>query len=104
MRLSNMFILLTVAASLTGCAIANTRSGSALVTSVKEAGIATMEKAGSKRGEACQHNILGIANIGDSSIDSAKKTGSIEVVSSVDYDVLSVGYFYAKVCTIVKGN
>lgn len=97
--------LLTMAfLGLSACAMPQTRTGVAIITSLKEAGDSTSASQATKRGEACQQNILGIANVGDSSIETAKRNGNIETVSSVDYDILGIAYFYSKACTIVKGN
>lgn len=90
--------------ALTACASPRTRTGSAMITLLKEAGEVTSSNVAQKRGESCQMNLLGIANVGDSSIEAAKKNGNIETVSSVDYDILGVIGFYSRVCTIVKGN
>lgn len=92
---------------ITGCAMTGkyTRTGrSAIVTDFDEAGMATESSVSTKRGEACSHNILGIASTGDSSIATAKANGGITRVSSVDYDVFNILMVYGKVCTIVRGE
>ncbi|MFP5430244.1 MAG: TRL-like family protein [Gammaproteobacteria bacterium] len=58
----------------------------------------------SKRGEACASNILGLVATGDSSIDTAKKTAGITRVASVDHSSTRVLGYYARFCTIVKGE
>ncbi|XGC81995.1 TRL-like family protein [Bdellovibrio bacteriovorus] len=97
-------LLITTLFILAGCASPMTKSGAALWNSVKEAGMVTEAKEATKTGTACQKNILGIVNDGDSSIEAAKKEGGIATVSSVDYDIFSAFFLYAKVCTTVKGN
>lgn len=57
-----------------------------------------------KRGEACASNILGAIATGDASIDSAKKNAGITRVASVDHISTRVLGYYARFCTIVKGD
>lgn len=58
----------------------------------------------SKRGEACAVNFLGAVATGDASIDTAKKNGGITRVASVDQSSTRVLGYYARFCTIVKGE
>ncbi|MDO8266442.1 MAG: TRL-like family protein [Moraxellaceae bacterium] len=58
----------------------------------------------SKRGEACINNILGLFAMGDASIDTAKKNGNITRVVSVDHISTRVVAYYARFCTVVKGE
>ena len=58
----------------------------------------------SKRGEACSNNILGLVATGDSSIDAAKKNAGITRVASVDHTSTRVLGYFARFCTIVKGE
>lgn len=57
-----------------------------------------------KRGEACAQNYLGLVAVGDASIDAAKKAGGITRVASVEQSASRVLGYYAKFCTIVKGE
>lgn len=56
------------------------------------------------RGEACMDNILGIAAFGDASIDAAKRNGGITKVASVERAPVRILTYYARHCTIVRGE
>ena len=58
----------------------------------------------SKRGEACAQNYLGLVATGDASIDTAKKSAGITKVASVEESSTRVLGYYARFCTIVKGE
>ncbi|MCC2637135.1 MAG: Protein trl tRNA-associated locus protein [Moraxellaceae bacterium] len=58
----------------------------------------------SKRGEACMQNILGIVAVGDASIDTAKRNGGITQVASVEQHPTRVLTYYARFCTVVRGE
>lgn len=58
----------------------------------------------SKRGEACATNLLGAVATGDASIDAAKKAGGITRVASVEQVPTRVLGFYARFCTVVRGE
>lgn len=59
---------------------------------------------GSKTGEACASNILGMILTGDMSLEAAAQAGGISKVASVDYSYTNVLGFFAKACTIVNGD
>lgn len=58
----------------------------------------------SKRGEACANNFLGMIATGDASIDAAKQSAGITRVASVEQNASRVLGYYAKYCTVVKGE
>lgn len=58
----------------------------------------------SKRGESCAQNILGMVAWGDASIDTAKKNGGITQVASVEQLPTRVLGYYARFCTVVRGE
>jgi hypothetical protein len=91
---------------LSGCASTGMglSTGFAIVNIHKEAGSATNAAGASKTGKACANNYLGIAAVGDNSIEAAKKNGGISTVASVDYDITNILGFYGASCVIVKGN
>ena len=60
--------------------------------------------AGPKRGEACTTNILGIAAIGDASISTARQSGGITKVATVDNKYFNVLFLFGQYCTIVTGE
>ncbi len=97
---------LVIFLSLTGCAYTgyNSKTGYALYTSTIEPVTATSLGKSSRAGISCAHNILGIAAIGDASIDLAKKKGSITSVTHVDQYYDNILGFYGRVCTSVHGN
>ncbi|MEM7152632.1 MAG: TRL-like family protein [Myxococcota bacterium] len=105
MRAKTTFCMLVCASMLGGgCATVGARTGPAAIALQTEAGTATSVAGADKEGRSCSQNILGIVAIGDSSIASAKTTGQITTVSSVDYKLLSILGFYGRVCTIVRGS
>ncbi len=56
---------------------------------------------GSKEGEACARNYIGLAAVGDATIDTAKSRGGIGEAKTVSYhsrNILGFGTF----CTVVK--
>jgi len=61
-------------------------------------------KTGSKKGTACVTSFFGLTSIGDASIGTAMKNGSIKEVFTVDKDNLSVFGTYTKQCTVVSGE
>lgn len=61
-------------------------------------------KSASKRGEACMQNVLGLVAWGDASIDTAKKLGGITQVASVEQLPTRVLGYYARYCTVVRGE
>lgn len=60
--------------------------------------------ASDKRGEACASNILGIVATGNASIDAAKKNGDITKVASVEHNSSRILGYYARFCTVVRGE
>lgn len=101
-------VLLLTLSSLASCAaggaLFHSKAGSgSIFTDVKQPLIATNES-GDKVGQACAHNILGIAAFGDASIAAAKMNGGIDTVVSVDEEILNIlGIIYGEYCTIVTG-
>ena len=75
-----------------------------MTTPVKEAKNATQYAKAKRTGRACSYSILGLIAIGDSSIDTAKKTGKVKRVASVDREIFSVLSLFNQNCTIVTGN
>jgi hypothetical protein len=59
---------------------------------------------GTREGRACAKTILGLVGTGDASIDTAKKAGGIQEVSSVDYHSTSTLGIIGEFCTIVHGS
>ncbi|MDI1302286.1 MAG: TRL-like family protein [bacterium] len=57
-----------------------------------------------KRGEACAQNYLGLIATGDASIDAAKHNADITRVASVEQTAARVLGYYAKYCTVVRGE
>ena len=88
---------------LTGCATGRSPVGVGLITDVKGPVTAT-DRAGNKTGTACASSIIGLINKGDASIEAAKSSGGIKIVSSVDYHTKGFFPFYGTSCTIVTGE
>lgn len=102
------FILFLLLAHLANCAAmtgfySKTGVGS-LFTDVKEPVSNSAAATGSKRGEACTINVLGLIAIGDSSIIAARANGGISKVATVDSSFLNVLFLFGRHCTIVTGE
>ena len=59
---------------------------------------------GSKRGEACSSNILGLIATGEGGIDAARRKGGITKVATVDHKMTTILGLYSTFCTVVTGN
>jgi hypothetical protein len=59
---------------------------------------------GTKTGEACAMQILGLIGLGDASISTAKAAGGITQVAHVDHDIFNVLGIFGKSCTVVVGQ
>lgn len=98
-------ILITVLASLTGCAWAYTpaRVTTLNVENVQSPGqIVSLEKY-KKTGRACGYGVL-LFSFGDTSLETARKDGEITRIALVEYETYNTLGIYAKLCTIVKGE
>ncbi len=100
----SILVALTGALALGACSVVPSTLGPSFIRDSQEPRLVTDASVASKRGEACGTNILMIMAQGDHSIDAAKRNGGITQVTSVDADIYSIGPFYSKVCTIVRGN
>jgi hypothetical protein len=95
---------LGLALTMAGCANVRGPAPAALAfyASPVDAGPAPVSS--NKRGEACASNILGLIATGDASIDAAKRNAGITRVASVEQSAARVLGYYAKYCTIVRGE
>jgi hypothetical protein len=59
---------------------------------------------GSKRGEGCATNILGIVATGDASAATVAKQAGITKIASVDGTASNILSFYSKYCVVVTGE
>ncbi|MGF1456392.1 MAG: TRL-like family protein [Alphaproteobacteria bacterium] len=100
----SILVALAGAIALGGCSSVPSNLGFSFIQDTQEARLVTDASVASKRGEACGEKIISLIAQGDSSIDAAKRNGGITQVTSVDMDIYSIGPFYSKVCTIVRGN
>ncbi|WP_411821651.1 adhesin Lsa14 [Leptospira sp. 'Mane'] len=58
-----------------------------------------------KRGESCSHSVLGLWAWGDSSIDTARRSGKIEKIGYVEYEhIAALAVVYHGFCTTVAGE
>jgi len=104
MRRSHLGQVGLLAFAVSGCAVAASPVGNAMVTTVKGPIAATTGTDTSKTGTACAKNFLGVVANGDASIDSAKKQGGIRSVTSVDHETFTVLSVYSSFCTVVRGE
>jgi len=62
------------------------------------------QKIGSKTGESCVSNILGLIAVGDASVKEAAAKAGIKEITSIDYKVTNILALYATYCVIVTGE
>jgi hypothetical protein len=62
------------------------------------------QEIGSKRGESCVTNILGLIATGNASAVEAAKKAGIKKVTSIDYEYSNVLALYGTYCVIVTGE
>jgi hypothetical protein len=87
------------------CAMASKQPVTGFIYSdVTDATMATSNPVGTKKGEACSSSILGAYASGDSSIEAARRNGSITQITSVDTKTPGILGAYATSCTIVHGK
>lgn len=99
--------ILLALAQFVGCAGTgfNSKTGVAsLYTDLREPVSNSAATTGSKRGEACASNILGIIATGDASIIAARANGGITKVATVDAYYSNILFLIGKYCTIVTGE
>jgi hypothetical protein len=89
---------------LSGCAMAASPVTGIWSSNVMGPLGATSNAPGTKMGRACATSILGLIASGDASIDAARRAGSINTISSVDYESKGLLGITASFCTIVRGN
>ncbi|MDR2934169.1 MAG: TRL-like family protein [Rickettsiales bacterium] len=103
--MKNIFLVAAMAGILGGCMNAVSPVGTGVIfSSVKGTYGGVTTAVATKTGRSCATNILGWFAIGDASVESAKRDGSITTVSAVDYQTTTVLGFFASSCTIVSGN
>jgi hypothetical protein len=90
--------------TLTSCAVVVSPLLATLYTNVKFHTGDHNQTIGSKRGESCATNILGLIATGDASVVEAARQAGIQKVTSVDYSVSNVLGLYATYCVIVTGE
>lgn len=100
--MKKLFIIATTLI-IASCASPNSEMGRAIVFDTIEPITVTSNDKGSKVGEACGKNVLGVVTMGDLSIEKARENGNISSITSVDKKVTG-HIFIADVCTIVRGN
>jgi hypothetical protein len=57
------------------------------------------------RGESCSRSVLWLVSWGDSSIETAKRSGKITKVASTEFEQFAIfGFLYHSLCIIVTGE
>lgn len=97
-------LALGLAFVLGGCANVRGPAPAALAFYASPVDAGPAANAGSKRGEACATNLLGLVATGDASIDAAKRNAGITRVASVEQTASRVLGYYARFCTVVRGE
>lgn len=101
----SIFLSVILALYLSSCAFPRPSTGPGLFyTEVTEGISANNNVVITKKGEACNDNIMGIVVKGNQTIEAAKANGNITNVASIDRYYKGVLGFYAKACTIIQGN
>ncbi len=57
-----------------------------------------------KIGEACAMSVLGWVTVGDASVATAAKAGSVTKIAAVDHSIFNVLGVYSKYCVVVTGE
>ncbi len=57
-----------------------------------------------KTSKACAQSVLGLVAFGDASIETAKRSGGITKVATVDHETFNIFYFFGQYCTVVYGE
>ena len=108
--MKKLIILVAFTLALSSCTQTSNGVYSGLYTSWKDRDpISRVDNqvAVTKRGNACVIKILGLAALGGSSIEAAKKEGDIKNVAYVDRSYKGFTLylpFFQEGCTVVKGN
>ena len=55
-------------------------------------------------GDSCAYSILGLVAFGSASINSAKISGKIKEVASVDHETFNILGIVGSYCTVVRGS
>ncbi|MBC7693017.1 MAG: hypothetical protein H7222_14740 [Methylotenera sp.] len=96
--------LLSVACSvlfLVGCSHAPVQG--LVYSDVQYADLATNNQSGSRMGEACAVSYFGLVAIGDATIETARRNGGVNMITSVDQKYKNY-LVYQKSCTVVRGR
>lgn len=102
MKKSLLFLLIFSFFLLTNCGPGFGPSG-LIYTSTKIA-VSALSTGGSKTGKSCARSFLTILSLGDASVNTAAKKAEITSIQAIDYEGLSVFFFYAELCAVVKGD
>ncbi len=103
-------LALLVSLSLLLASCAQTRSGvssAALVTVWSDtiSGSVNNSIEFNKSGSACVINVLGLVSVGDSSVEAAKKDGSVTKIAVADTTYFNFLFgLFQRGCTVVKGE
>ncbi len=98
------YFVLLVVFGVSGCATTKAPLSGLAYSDMQFAGDVTGNTAGGKLGEACASSYFGLVALGDATIESARKSGGINSVTSVDFVTQNYGPFYYKFCTLVRGK
>ena len=98
-------MVVLLAASLAGCAAAQTPAIGLLYTNISgPLGATDSDQVPTKSGSATAKSILGLIATGDASIQAAAKAGGITKIHHVDYSNKSLLGLYANFTVTVYGN
>jgi hypothetical protein len=89
----------------TACAMGRSPvNNGAIFTDVKGSESVGVSASGSKRGESCATNVLGLVAYGDASARTAASNAGISKIQTVDYKTNTVLGVWARSCTQVAGE
>jgi len=97
-------VLVVGALGLYGCGAIFPYQSGVVYTDYQIPAMTTENETGTKQGEACQTNILGLVATGDASISTAAENGGITNIYAVDTNFSTILGIYSKSCTLVTGT
>lgn len=108
-KMRKLIVALFATAMLSSCYLSPTKVGqTALISNVKFTdGIVKIDNVnfsrGAREGKACGKNILWLFATGDMSVESAKRNGGINNITSITTETNNM-IVMSEVCTVVRGN
>jgi hypothetical protein len=97
-------MLVTASALLAGCSTSSSPVMGAINVAKWDGAISNPGVNNKKTSKACAQSILGLVAFGDASIETAKATGGITKVATVDHETLNILFIFGQYCAVVTGE